>query len=159
MKKWTHETVIEAPIEEIWKLFSFSTKKRKKIMPNLVSVEAIEESEEVVGSVYRQIHRHGRMPQEYLLTVTDFKDTADFKRLETRFDIPRMLEVTDRYEIEKIDETTSKLKAETINVPLRWDMKFLLFFKGKKPVVDLCREVRLVAESSYGYQFNELSNR
>lgn len=148
MKKWEHETTISASIEDVWSLFDYSFEQMKKIKPELISLDLVEQAEEFVGSVYRQVYKKRRVVQEHFITILDHKDTADYKLLKTTFDLPGMLRVTNKYELKKLSEKETSLKTKIINEPLRWDMKFLLLFAGKKPAVDLCKQVRNVAEAN-----------
>jgi len=156
MKKLSHDVKVHAPIEDVWALFDLSLKQTKRIMPNIVSVEPIEETEEMIGSSYRQVVRQKRTQQEFLIEVVEYEDTPTYKCLKTNFEIPNMLDVTNVYKMEKIDDRTTTFISETINIPLRWDMKILLFFTGKRSVVDLCRRVQEAAEKDFGIKQNEL---
>lgn len=153
MKKWSHEVVIHAPIEDVWKVFDGSLEETQRIMPNIVSIEPIKETEDKVGSVYRQIFRNRNAVQEYEVETVEYEDTSTYKKLKTSFTIPRMLDITNVYELKQLDDGKTQFFNETTNIPLRWDMKILLFFAGKKPVVDLVERVRIAAETTYREHF------
>ncbi|MGE1163653.1 hypothetical protein ACQJ0Y_10260 [Peribacillus simplex] len=57
MKKWTRDTEINAPIEQVWKFLDGSLENMQKIMPQVVEHKPVIITEEVVGSVYRQKYR------------------------------------------------------------------------------------------------------
>lgn len=156
MKTWSHETTILAPIENVWSLFDFTHQQTEKIVPKLISIEQVEHSEEIVGSVYRQVFRLRGIVQEHFIKIIEHKDTPDYKKMKTNFELPGVMDVTNIYEIKRISENKTHLKVDIINKPLRWDMKFMLFFAGKKPAVDFCKRVRLAAEADYQINLNEL---
>lgn len=156
MKTWSHEATILAPIETVWSLFDFTHQQTEKIVPKLISIEEVEQSEAIVGTIYRQVFRLRGMVQEYFIKITEHKDTADYKLLKTSFELQGTMKVTHVYEIKKLSKGKTHLKVEIHNEPLRWDMKIMLFFAGKKPAVDLCKRVRLAAEADYHLDLNEL---
>jgi len=156
MKKWSHEITISAPIEGVWSLFDYSQDQTKKIIPKLISIEPVEQTEELVGSVYRQVFRQRGVVQEHFIKILDYKDTPDYKLLKTNFEIEGMINVTTTYEVKRLSKNKTSFKTEIINEPLRLDMKFMLFFAGKKPAVDFCKQVQLAAEADYQINLNEL---
>src|SRR5690625_6356783 len=119
MKKLSHDVKVHAPIEDVWALFDLSLKQTKRIMPNIVSVEPIEETEEMIGSSYRQVVRQKRTQQEFLIEVVEYEDTPTYKCLKTNFEIPNMLDVTNVYKMEKIDVRTTRSEEHTSELQSR----------------------------------------
>jgi ligand-binding SRPBCC domain-containing protein len=71
MKKWTRSIKIQAPIEQVWKLFNVSLEDMQKIMPQVIENEPITITEEGTGSVYRQKFKEGKRVQEYEVNTLD----------------------------------------------------------------------------------------
>lgn len=157
MKKWSHQLSIIASIEDVWQLFDQTLENTKRFVPNLESIEPIEETEEVVGSVYRYVLKVQRLLQEQEVTIVDYEDTPNYKKIITKFEIPKMLEVRNEYELKRLGNTKTELKVNLVNIPLRFDMKILLMLASKKrSVVDLSNRIRLAAEADYRASLNEL---
>lgn len=158
MKTWSYEINISAPIEIVWSLFDFSQQQTEKIVPKLISIEKLKkgEGDDLLGSTYRQVFRQRGVVQEHFIKVIELKDLPEEKRLKTSFRLQSVMKVTNIYELKKISENKTHLKVDIINEALRWDMKFMLFFAGKKPAVDFCKQVKLAAETDARINFNEL---
>jgi ligand-binding SRPBCC domain-containing protein len=146
MKQWTKETEIEAPIEQVWKLFNGSVEDMQKIMPQVVENTPITVTEEGIGSVYRQKYKEGNRVQEYDVKTLDFLDTPESKKLTVGFTIANMFEITALYELKKVDDNKTWFRYTTTNKPLRWFIKLFLFLASDKIVVKFVNRVKRVAE-------------
>ncbi len=148
MKSWTKDIEINAPIEEVWKLFEGSLEDMQKIMPQVVSNEPIHITEDKVGSVYRQSYREGKSVREYDVRTLEYENTPEVKRVKITFNLAKMFDITATYELEKLEENKTYFKYTTTNNPLKWFIKFMLNFASDKVVVQFVERVKKVAESN-----------
>jgi carbon monoxide dehydrogenase subunit G len=146
MKKWTKSIEINAPIETVWELFDGSLENMQKIMPQVIENTPVHETEEVVGSVYRQKYREGKRVMEYDVKTLEYKDTPDYKKLKVGFQLANMFDITATYELTKKDENLTELTYTATNQPLKWYTKLFLLFASEKVVVDFVERVKRVAE-------------
>jgi carbon monoxide dehydrogenase subunit G len=146
MKKWTKSIEINAPIETVWELFDGSLENMQKIMPQVIENTPVHETEEVVGSVYRQKYREGKRVMEYDVKTLEYKDTPDYKKLKVSFQLANMFDITATYELTKKDENLTELTYTATNQPLKWYTKLFLLFASEKVVVDFVERVKRVAE-------------
>jgi hypothetical protein len=149
MKKWTRSIEIQAPIEQVWKLFNGSLEDMQKVMPQVIENEPIIITEGGIGSVYRQKFKEGKRVQEYEVKTLDYLDTPDHKILKVGFSLANMFEITAAYELRKLDEQKTWFQYSTTNQPFKWYMKLLLslLFGNNKIVVKFVERVKRVAES------------
>ena len=145
-KKWIKSIEINAPIEVVWKLFDGSLENMQKIMPQVVENTPIHETEEVVGSVYRQKYREGKRVMEYDVKTLEYVDNPAYKKLKVGFNLGNMFDITACYELEKKDENRTELTYTVTNEPLKWYTKLFLLFATEKVVVDFVERVKKVAE-------------
>jgi carbon monoxide dehydrogenase subunit G len=146
MKKWTKSIEINAPIETVWELFDGSLENMQKIMPQVIENTPVHETEEVVGSVYRQKYREGKRVMEYDVKTLEYNDTPDYKKLKVGFHLANMFDITATYELTKKDENLTELTYTATNQPLKWYTKLFLLFASEKVVVDFVERVKRVAE-------------
>ncbi|WP_188456022.1 SRPBCC family protein [Virgibacillus oceani] len=146
MKEWTKDTEINAPIEEVWKLFDGSLEDMQKVMPNVIENEPIKVTENGVGSIYRQKYEERNKVQSYDVETLEYLNEPDKKRLKIGFSLAKMFDITATYELERIDETKTYFRYTTTNNPLKWYIKLLLTFASDKIVVGFVDKVKKVAE-------------
>ena len=60
MKQWSSEIEIDAPIEEVWKLFTGTLENRQRLTPALVDIIPLIETDEVVGSLHINKQQEGK---------------------------------------------------------------------------------------------------
>ncbi|UJL46894.1 SRPBCC family protein [Virgibacillus sp. NKC19-16] len=147
MKTWSHDTEINAPIEQIWKLFTGSVEDMKKIMPGLIENKPITETKKGVGSVHRQKYQGDKNVQEYEVETLQYVDNPEHKQLKETFSEPNTFEITTEYELKKIDENKTYFRYTSTNKPLKWMLKLLMKFISNKVVVRFVDRVKRVAES------------
>jgi len=146
VKTWTKDIEINAPIEEVWKFFDGDLEDMQKIMPQVVDNKLIHETEDKVGTIYRQSYREGKRVMEYDVKVLEYKNTSDEKRLKITFNLANMFDITAAYDLKKIDENKTYFKYETTNNPNKWFIKLMLKFASDKVVVQFVDRVKKVAE-------------
>ncbi|WP_181347583.1 SRPBCC family protein [Thalassobacillus sp. CUG 92003] len=149
MKKWTRDTVIEAPIEEVWKLFDGSLENMQKIMTQVIEHEPIKVTEEGVGSIYLQKYQEGNRIEEYHVETLAYQDTSDYKQMKIGFSLAKLFEITADYRLEKLDEARTHFNYTATNHPLKWYVKLILLFASDKMVVQFVERVKSVAENEY----------
>ncbi|WP_203247106.1 SRPBCC family protein [Sporosarcina beigongshangi] len=147
MKKWTSEVEINASIEKVWQLFDGSLENMQKIMPKVVENKPVTITEEKVGSIYLQQYQEGKRVMEYEVKTLEYSDSADAKKMKAGFTLANMFDITARYELTKIDNTTTLFTYTTTNRPLKWFVKLFLLFGNDKVVVEFVQRVKKVAES------------
>lgn len=147
MKQWEENIRIDAPIDEVWKLFDGALEDMQKVMPNLVANNIITETEEKIGTVYEQEFK-GKRAQTYNVEVLKYENQSDYKKLKVSFPLTNIAHITATYELKKVDESTTHFYYITTNKPLKWIMRPLLFFSGNKAVVSFVRRVKRIAEEA-----------
>lgn len=147
MKTWSHDTEIDAPIEQIWKLFTGSIEDKQKIMPGVIEDEPITEKQKGVGSIHRQKYQEDKNVQEYNVETLKYVDEPEHKQLKETFSLANTFEITTEYELKKIDENKTHFRYTTTNKPLKWMLKLLMKFVSNKVVVRFVDRVKRVAES------------
>jgi len=146
MKTWVKEIEINAPIEQVWELFDGSLENMQKIMPQVVENKLITETEEVVGSVYRQKYKEGKRIMEYDVTALEYENNETNKKFKVGFTLANMFEITAKYELTKIDEQTTHLTYTATNQPLKWFAKLFVMLASDKAAVEFVERVKKVAE-------------
>lgn len=146
VKTWKQDTVIQAPLEQVWHYFDGGLNERQKIMPYVTKHEPVTVTDDVVGSVYRQAYQKGNRAEEYDVHVTDYETSEDKKRLQEEYVLGGIFEITTLYEFEKQDEFTVHMTYTMSTRPLKWYVKPFLFFASHKVVDTFVELVKTVAE-------------
>ncbi len=149
MKKWTEETEIDAPIEEVWTLLNGSLDNMQKIMPNVVEHEPINVTDEGVGSVYRQKYKEGKRVEEYEVETVEYMNTPEYKKLKIAFVLANMFDITAKYELRKLTDNKTHFIYTTTNRPLKWFVNIILLFAGNKVTAQFVERVKHTAEAEY----------
>jgi len=150
MKSWSKEIEIDAPIEQIWKLFSGSLEEMQKIMPQVVDNQPIKITDDMVGSIYAQKYREGKRIMAYNVETLACLDSPNEKKVKISFTIAKMFEITAQYELVKLADHQTFFKYTTTNRPLKWFLKLFLLFSSDKVVIEFVNRVKKVAESENG---------
>lgn len=149
VKEWTKDIEINAPIEEVWKLFEGSLEDMQKIMPNVMENTLVKETENSIGTVYRQKYREGKRVQEYDVETLEYQNEDNYKRMKVGFNLANMFEITATYEIKKLDDNKTYFRYSTSNSPQKLFLKLLVkLANSDKVVVDFVNRVKRVAEAS-----------
>jgi len=151
MKEWSKEIEIDAPIEQVWKLFSGSLEEMQKIMPQVIDNQPITLTDDMVGSVYLQKYKEGKRIMEYNVETLAYLDSANEKKVKIGFTLAKMFEITAQYELVKLEDHKTYLKYTTTNRPLKWFVKVLLLFSTDKVVIEFVERVKRVAESENSF--------
>ncbi|KAA0548730.1 SRPBCC family protein [Bacillus sp. BGMRC 2118] len=146
MKQWTRDTEINAPIEQVWKLFDGSLEDMQKIMPQVIENKLVTETEDKVGSVYLQTYQERNRTQTYEVKTLAYTNTPDHKIVKVGFTIANMFEITAEYELKKIEENKTFFQYTTSNRPLKWFVHIFLLLASEKIVVQFVDRVKRVAE-------------
>ncbi|WP_047983041.1 SRPBCC family protein [Ornithinibacillus californiensis] len=148
MKTWSRDIEINAPIQQVWKLLDGELEDMQKIMPNVVENKLVKETENVVGTVYRQKYREGKRVQEYDVETLAYENEPDYKRMKVGFNLANMFEITAEYEVKKLDENKTYFRYTTTNTPLKWFIKIMMkLANSDKVVVQFVERVKQVAEA------------
>ncbi|OIJ17390.1 hypothetical protein BKP37_02480 [Anaerobacillus alkalilacustris] len=147
MKQWTKDIEINAPIDQIWRLFDGSLENMQKIMPQVVEHKPIKITEEVIGSVYRQKYKEGKRIEEYDVETLEYSSAPNKKRLKVGFSLANMFEITALYELKKMNDDKTSFKYTVTNRPLKWYVNLFLLFASEKVVVNFLERVKNVAEA------------
>ncbi|AMM94498.1 SRPBCC family protein [Peribacillus simplex] len=151
MKKWTRDTEINAPIEQVWKFLDGSLENMQKIMPQVVEHKRVKITEKVVGSVYRQKYREGKRTEEYDIETVEYLNEAIEKKLKVGFTLAKMFEITAFYELNKINNNKTSFTYTVTSRPIKWwFLKLLLVFATDKVVVEFLERDKKVAEAETG---------
>ncbi|MUK89834.1 SRPBCC family protein [Ornithinibacillus sp. L9] len=148
MREWKQGKNISAPIEQVWKLFDGSLEDMQKIMPNVVENKLVKETDNGVGSIYRQKFREGKKIQEYDVETLIYENEPNRKKMKVAFTLANMFEITTTYEVEKLEDDKTYFVYTTTNNPLKWPAKILMKLGGgDKVVVQFVERVKQVAEA------------
>ncbi|UOY92490.1 SRPBCC family protein [Ectobacillus sp. JY-23] len=143
-KQWTTETEIQAPIEVVWGLLN--EENLHKIMPQVVEHKPIKITEEGVGTIYRQKYKEGKRVEEYDVETLEYENTPQFKKMKVGFTLANMFEITATYELQKMNEDTTKFTYTATNKALKWFVHIMLFFANEAVVTTFAKRVKQVAE-------------
>jgi hypothetical protein len=148
MKEWTKDIEINAPIGQVWKLFDGNLEDMQKIMPNVIENSLVKETEDKVGTIYRQKYREGKRVQEYDVETLEYQNEEDYKRVKVGFNLANVFEITAAYDLKKVDDNKTYFRYTTTNNPLKWYVKILVKLAGSdKVVVQFVERVKEVAEA------------
>ncbi|WP_442599065.1 SRPBCC family protein [Neobacillus sp. D3-1R] len=151
MKQWTRDIQINAPIENVWKLFDGTLEDMQKIMPQVRENKLIKETPNKIGSVYLQVYGEGKKTQKYEVETIDYLDTPDEKRLKIAFNLAKMFEITADYELTKVNESKTLFRYTSTNRPLKWFLNLILKLANDKVVVQFTERVKSVAEEEFSH--------
>lgn len=147
LKKWSEDIEIDAPIEQVWKLFDGSLEDMQKIMPSVVANEPVNVTNDGVGSVYRQKYQQGKRVEEYDVETLVYTNKPDYKEMKVGFTLANTFEITAYYNLKKLDENKTYFRYETTNQPLKWFMKLLIKLAvSNKVVTQFVSRVKKVSE-------------
>src|SRR5690606_27941415 len=119
----------------------------QKIMPNVIENNLVKETEDKVGTIYRQKYREGKRVQEYDVETLEYQNEEDYKRVKVGFNLANVFEITAAYDLKKIDDNTTYFRYTTTNNPLKWFVKILVKLAGSdKVVVQFVERVKEVSE-------------
>lgn len=148
MKVWEMTKVIAAPIESVWNVIDGSEENLKKLDPKIVSQETILETDERIGSRYRQTYREGKREETYEVVVTDYFETDDEKMFAIAFTIAKMFEVGVYYKLKKVSDSETEVHYKTTNNPLKFFAKLMMFIMpgDNKILVDHLAKIEQLAK-------------
>ncbi|MEC5424589.1 SRPBCC family protein [Virgibacillus sp. C22-A2] len=147
MKKWSHDTEINASIEQVWNLLNGSLEDMQKIMPNVIENKPIKVTDDGIGSIYRQKYQEGKRISEYDVETLIHMDKPDHKELKVGFTLGNMFEITALYELDRINEDETYFRYTTTNKPLKIFLKLFMLLASNKIVVQFVERVKNVAEN------------
>lgn len=136
MKLWSSQIEINAPIEKVWEVIDGSEENLKKLDPKIVLNEVIEETNERIGSKYRQQYKEGKNVMEYVVEVLDYKEDDNNKMFKIGFNLGGWFDITAKYELKKINNTTTNLTYTTTNKPLKLFAKIMMLMMRNDSVVE-----------------------
>ncbi len=149
MKSWTEEGQISTPIEHVFSYFNGSLEQMQKVMPQVIENTPVKETDQVIGSVYRQKYKEGEEVQEYDVETLEYINTPDHKRLKIGFVLADMFDITAAYELKKLDEHRTLFTYTATNAPLNEQAESFLKFATNQVVIDFVNQVKMIAESEY----------
>ncbi|MDQ0246725.1 hypothetical protein J2S09_004329 [Bacillus fengqiuensis] len=149
MKSWTEEGQISTPIEHVFSYFNGSLEQMQKVMPQVIENTPVKETDQVIGSVYRQKYKEGEEVQEYDVETLEYVNTPDHKRLKIGFVLADMFDITAAYELKKLDEHHTLFTYTATNAPLNEQAESFLKFATNQVVIDFINRVKMIAESEY----------
>lgn len=150
VKPWIGDIVIHAPIDRAWMLFDNSEAHVQKIIPNVVSHTLLEKTSDIVGSRYLQKYVEGKRSIEYVVTVHDYLDTPDFKKIVLHFRIPKCFDVLITHSLTRTNDSTTAYHYRVEHKPLVWWLGLTLFlgqWRVPKMVAQHLDRVKKAAES------------
>ncbi|WP_078410312.1 hypothetical protein [Priestia abyssalis] len=149
MKSWTEEVQISTPIEHVFSYFNGSLDQLRKVMPQVIENRPIKETDEVIGSIYRQKYKEGEEIQEYDVETLDYVNTPDYKTLKIGFVLADMFDITATYDLKKLDEQHTLFTYTATNAALNEQAESFLKFATNQVVIDFVNRVKTIAESEY----------
>ncbi|WP_309122454.1 SRPBCC family protein [Paenibacillus sp.] len=149
MIQWKEEIVIDADLETVWALFAVENMHR--IMPNIAENRWKERKEGVVGSSFLQTYREGKRSETYEVSVVEYMDAPEEKRLRLAFVLAKAFEIDFAFTLRRIDDGRTKLGYEGSNRGVNFVGRAMTKLGGesnnKKVVADFLRTVEREATS------------
>lgn len=146
--KWNEQTEIEAPIEEVWRLFEAENMGR--IMPQVVALKKISFEQNENITVYEETYREGKHDETYILTEKIAKDTPNEKVKEFSFTIANMIHTEGAYTLQTIAENRTLFVYKGENTGVTFFGRVMLKMAGKlndlSVVTDFMKLVKKEAE-------------
>ncbi|TLS49671.1 SRPBCC family protein [Paenibacillus antri] len=143
MIQWKEEIVIDAGIETVWALFAVENMHR--IMPNIAENRWKERKEGVVGSTFLQTYREGKRSETYEVSVLDYKDAPEEKRMRLAFVLAKAFEVEFMFRLSRISEDRTRFAYEGSNRGVNFVGRAMMKLGGesnnRKVVADFLEKV------------------
>ncbi len=151
MIQWKEEIGIDAGIEAVWTLFRIENMHR--IMPNIAANEWKDRKEGVVGSTFLQTYREGKRTETYEVSILDYKDEPEEKRMRLAFVLAKAFEVDFTFTLQRVEERRTRLIYEGSNRGVNFVGRAMMKLGGesnnRKVVTDFLqkaeREARLLS--------------
>jgi hypothetical protein len=149
--QWKEEIGIDAGIEAVWTLFRIENMHR--IMPNIAANEWKDRKEGVVGSTFLQTYREGKRTETYEVSILDYKDEPEEKRMRLAFVLAKAFEVDFTFTLQRVEERRTRLIYEGSNRGVNFVGRAMMKLGGesnnRKVVTDFLqkaeREARLLS--------------
>ncbi|WP_368653948.1 SRPBCC family protein [Ornithinibacillus sp. 4-3] len=149
MKKWKRDIEINAPIDHVWRLFDGSVEDRQKVMPNLIELETVTETENRIDSIYKQAFKVGSRFQTFEVKILEYSNQPKEKHLEESFVHSGLFEITTSYTLKEIDENKTHFTYATRTRPLKWYLRLfmLLQLSSGRMTTSFVNNVKKIAET------------
>ncbi|XMB86148.1 SRPBCC family protein [Mycoplasmatota bacterium WC44] len=118
MKEWTGYIEIDSSIEKVWEVINGSEENLKKLDPKIIKNEVLFETENKVGSKYKQQYKEGKKVIEYIVEVLEHKDTPNEKSFKIGFKIGKWFDITVLYLLKRVSDNITSVDYKTTNQPL-----------------------------------------
>lgn len=119
MTRLQGDIIISKNINECFELFDFSENNVKKIDPTILFHNIENETENKIGSTYLQGRDDNGNVLETLVTITEYIDENDHKKISAEFNISNYFNIQYYYELNKIDENCTKFTYFTSTTPTK----------------------------------------
>lgn len=143
MIQWKDEIVIETGIEAVWTLFRIEHMHR--IMPNIAANEWKDLKEGVAGSTFLQTYREGKRTECYEVSILEYKDEPEEKRMRLAFVLAKAFEVNLAFTLQRVDEAHTRLLYEGSNRGVNFVGRAMMKLGGesnnRKVVADFLQKV------------------
>lgn len=147
---WSETIDIQAPIEQVWDLFSLEN--QPKIMPGVIATKPLEIKEGGIGSTYLQTYREGKKTMEYVVEDLDHHESPDMKYNQSGFTLAKMFSIKVAYLLEKLDDVSTRFTYSGSNEGINWLGKLMLKVMPKsqnqKVVLGFVDRVKNMAEGT-----------
>ncbi|ANU17219.1 hypothetical protein BBI11_09400 [Planococcus maritimus] len=130
MVKWKEQVVINAPIDQTWRLFQ--DEHIQRIMPKVESHELLEGKNDAAGAKHAQVYTEGKQQQRYIVETLAYVDEPAKKYRETTFEMGQMFKVRYAFSLEKETEKTTRFIYEGHNKGISVTAKMMLLAGSKK---------------------------
>lgn len=149
MKKWKKEIIISAPIEFTWSFFYGNLERKKMIFPKVVDEQIMEQTEQIVGTVIRQMTQNGSFIEHYDLTIKKLEDERIYKTIQESFLLNNRFRMTITYELESQNDKTTKFIYTSINKPKNVLLNVFQWFGNDEVIVRFMERTKEVIEHAY----------
>lgn len=150
MKKWKKDVEIDAPIDVVWQLFAGDIEDKQKVMPSLFELEKIKETEEEIGSIYKQVFKSGSRFQFFEVNILDYQDNNKEKFLEEQFVHGKMFQITTSYRFKQLADGKTLFTYATETKPLKWYLRLFMLLNSGRAAGSFVNHVKNVAEREAG---------
>ncbi len=136
-------------MEHLSSYFDGDLEQMQKIMPNVVKNDPVTETENIIGSIYRQSYKEGEEIQEYDVEVLEYIQTPAHQKKKFGFVLAGLFDITATHELTKVDETHTLYRYTATNKALNKMAEKFLEGATDSVVVDFVNNVKQIAESEY----------
>ena len=155
MKKWKKEIVLNVPIEFAWPYFYGDLEKKKKIFPKVIDEEIIKQTEQIVGTIVKQVYQNGSLTEHYEITIQKYTNESNYKAIQEGFILNDRFKMTTEYELESQSDKITKFIYTSINKPKNPLLSIFQLFGSDEVIVNFLNKAKVAIELDFEQSLNK----